>query len=110
MSKTDLKPVRTSEEAKIRGRNGGLASGKARREKRTLKELMRIALDSAYADRFGLDSEYRGRTNAEVIAAKLCSRAASGDMAAIKLIFQLEGESARRETVTDDTDAELVDA
>ena len=34
----NLKPVRTKREAKERGRKGGIASGEARRAKRTFKD------------------------------------------------------------------------
>lgn len=34
----NLKPVRTKEEARERGRNGGIASGKARREQKLIRD------------------------------------------------------------------------
>lgn len=55
MAKKDLKPVQSKEEAKKRGRAGGIASGKARREKKAMRETLDILLsmpmkDGAYAD------------------------------------------------------------
>lgn len=44
MAKEDLKPVRTKEEAKERGRNGGIASGKSRLKKKHGRELMKELL------------------------------------------------------------------
>lgn len=44
MSKEDLIPIRTTEEAKKRGRNGGKKSGEARRKKRELRESLEILL------------------------------------------------------------------
>ena len=45
----NLKPVRTKREAKERGRKGGIASGEARRTKRTFKDrikwLMELPMD-----------------------------------------------------------------
>lgn len=41
----NLKPVRTKEEARERGRNGGIASGKARRRKRTMKNAINLLLE-----------------------------------------------------------------
>jgi hypothetical protein len=41
----NLKPVRSKKEARERGRNGGIASGVARREKRLLSEILRSYLD-----------------------------------------------------------------
>lgn len=50
MSKEDLKPVRTTEEARELGRSGGIASGEARRKKRAMKETLNILLDMATKD------------------------------------------------------------
>lgn len=40
----NLQPVQTKEEARTRGRNGGIASGKARREKKAMRERLEILL------------------------------------------------------------------
>ncbi len=55
MARKDLKPVQSKEEAKKRGRAGGIASGKARREKKAMRETLDILLsmpmkDGEYAD------------------------------------------------------------
>lgn len=42
MNEQNLRPVRTKEEARERGRNGGIASGVARRRKKTYIELAEI--------------------------------------------------------------------
>lgn len=42
----NLKPVRSTEEARKRGRNGGIASGKSRREKRTLQNILNTILEN----------------------------------------------------------------
>lgn len=104
MSCSDLKPCRTSEEAKKRGRNGGLASGEARRKKKALRELVQMALQSKYDSSY--DHELDGKTYAEALAVKLVRKATAGDMAAIKMVFCLEGELNPKEN----EDAELVDA
>lgn len=41
----NLKPVRTKEEAKKRGRNGGIASGQARRKKRSMEQAVKLLLN-----------------------------------------------------------------
>lgn len=46
----NLQPVKTKEEARRRGRNGGIASGKARREKREMRELARELLSMPLKD------------------------------------------------------------
>ena len=38
VSQNGLKPVRTKEEARERGRNGGIKSGEARRAKKNMRE------------------------------------------------------------------------
>lgn len=49
----NLRPVRTTEEARERGRNGGIASGKVRREKKLLRELAQMILDEEVTDTSG---------------------------------------------------------
>lgn len=45
MAKKDLIPVRSSEEAKKRGRNGGIRSGEVRRAKKTMKEAAKMLME-----------------------------------------------------------------
>jgi hypothetical protein len=44
----NLKPARTKKEAAKRGKAGGKASGKARREKKSMQELAKIVLNMPY--------------------------------------------------------------
>lgn len=46
----NLIPVRTEEEAKRKGRKGGIASGKARREKRAMRDLAKMILEMPMRD------------------------------------------------------------
>lgn len=46
----NLNPVRTEKEARERGRNGGVASGKARREKKTIQKILAEMLDGRIKD------------------------------------------------------------
>ena len=46
----NLKPIRTESEAREKGRNGGIASGKARREKKTIQKILADLLDSEIKD------------------------------------------------------------
>ncbi len=89
MAQADLKPVRTKDEAKKRGANGGRASGVARRKKRDLRACLVALLDARTED---------GRTGSEVMAAQLYSAALSGDVKAIKLFAELAGHT--RQTVS----------
>jgi hypothetical protein len=47
----NLDPVRSNAEAKKRGAAGGIASGKARREKKRLRELAQMILDEEITDK-----------------------------------------------------------
>lgn len=42
----NLKPVRTKSEAREKGKAGGIASGKARRERKTLKDELLLLLEN----------------------------------------------------------------
>ena len=50
MNEKNLKPIRTESEARKKGRNGGIASGKARREKKTIQKILADLLDSEIKD------------------------------------------------------------
>ena len=86
MAKSDLQPVRTKEEARSRGRNGGIASGKARREKRTLRQCLEILL--------GLPAPagHEGDDTREAVSAALIKKALAGDVAAFSAIRDTIGE------------------
>lgn len=47
----NLNPVRSKSEARERGRKGGIASGKARREKRTMQEIAKALLSMPMEDK-----------------------------------------------------------
>ncbi len=57
MARKDLKPVQSKEEAKKRGRAGGIASGKARREKKAMRETLDILLSMPMKDGASADVE-----------------------------------------------------
>ena len=46
----NLKPIRTASEAREKGRNGGIASGAARREKKTVQKILNDFLSTAAKD------------------------------------------------------------
>ena len=50
MNEKNLKPIRTEKEAREKGRNGGIASGKARREKKTIQKILGELLDGQIKD------------------------------------------------------------
>ena len=50
MNEKNLKPIRTESEAREKGRNGGIASGQARREKKTIQKILADLLDGQIKD------------------------------------------------------------
>ncbi len=46
----NLNPVRSEDEARVKGRNGGIASGKARRERKAMKETLEALLSMPLKD------------------------------------------------------------
>lgn len=84
----NLKPfseLTEKEQREIR-RKGGVASGKKRREKKTFKELLKIALEM---------STKSGNTNAEEIVASMILKAQSGDVKAFEAIRDTIGEKPK---------------
>ena len=76
--KENLRPVSSKEEARERGRKGGLASGEARRKRKTLKEELLLMLSE-------------GETQQSVTLA-LIEKAMSGDTKAFEVIRDTIGE------------------
>ena len=90
----NLKPARSTEEARERGRKGGIASGKARREKKTAREYAIAVLEGYVKD--------KDITLKDAMMQKLIQRAITDtELNAIKYILELIGESpAQRIEVT----------
>ena len=72
----------TEEEQRAIAIKGGIASGEARREKRTLREQLEIMLE--------LIEE--GQTNREIVSAALLAKAKKGDTKAFELVRDTVGE------------------
>ena len=84
----NLKPfseLTEKEQREIR-RKGAFASAKKRREKKTLKELLKIALEMRTKN---------GNTNAEEIVASLILKAQSGDVKAFEAVRDTIGEKPK---------------
>ena len=73
----------TPEEAKAKGRKGGVASGKARRRRKALRELIEVAMQC---------KGERGKTVAEDIALALIDKALEGDVKAFVALRDTIGE------------------
>lgn len=90
----NLKPIQSEDEARTKGHKGGIASGKARREKKTAREYAIAVLEGYVKD--------KDITLKDAMMQKLIQRAISEtDLNAIKYILELIGESpAQRIEVT----------
>ena len=86
MNSENLKTPRT-EEARERGKKGGIASGKARAEKKRLKEAVESILSMKYDSETG-----KTLTGYEMVATALFGRAKEGDVSAFNSIRDLIGE------------------
>lgn len=109
MSQSNLRPVQTKEEARERGRNGGIASGEARRAKKNLKETMKALLEMKVVGdknqenlkKFGISEE--DSTYQTAIAVRLLQKGlVEGDTSSIRLIGELTGELSKFGFIDDD--------
>lgn len=111
---------RTEEELRKMTRNGGLASVKARREKKKLREMVEIfgslkvdKKNSRLMEDLGIDEEYHTRFMQGVVS--LFSKANKGDVAAFNAIRDIIGEKPVDETkvtgsVQTEISIELIDS
>ena len=99
----NLIPVRSTEEARERGRNGGRASGEARRRKKSLREAAELYLSLPVSDKRAWNKlakdgvEPEDVDNQMAIIAGLSIKAAKGDAKAAKVLFDLIGDQSKAE-------------
>lgn len=99
MNDSNLK-VPTSEEARINGRKGGIASGKARKKKKTLNEIARALIDCDLNEKqkkeiqkMGLNPEDFNQWTACVLGLMKAS-AKNGDVKAFSKLQEITGEAS----------------
>ena len=96
----NLVPIQSTEEARERGRKGGIASGVSRRRKRGLREAADLYLSMPVANRKkwnaiakeGIEPEDIDNQMAMIIG--LTQAAIGGDAKAAKLLFELVGDQS----------------
>lgn len=81
------KPGRSREEAQKAGRKGGIASGEARRRKKTMREILEKLLDDDYTTKDGTVM-----TGNELINLKLFEQASKGNVKAYETIRSTIGQ------------------
>lgn len=79
----NLIPPRSKDEARERGQKGGIASGEARRKKKTIRETLEMMLAGQMPD---------GSTRRDAIVVALMEKALSGDVRAFEAIRDSIGE------------------
>lgn len=98
----NLKPQnkRPKSEQREIARQGGIASGKARRRKRTMKEAAKLILglpvngeQTVLLAQYGI--EEKDRTNITLIMAKAVQMAANGNLKAAEFVRDIIGESPK---------------
>ena len=102
MAQKDLRPVRTKEEARERGRNGGIRSGEVRRAKKSMRETAKALMsmevvgekNKSNLEAFGIKKGDQNYQTAVVV--RLMQKAlVEGDTSAIRLIGELTGDLNR---------------
>lgn len=76
-------PIRSADEAREKGKKGGIASGEARRKKKTIRETLEMVLAGKLPG---------GETRQEAIVFALMEKALSGDVRAFEVIRDSIGE------------------
>ena len=106
---------RTPSELREMTSKGGKASGEARRQKKTMREWLEIAMQAAMKNDDGQpimspDDPNRELTRKECAMLKLAAKAAKGDLKAIELSAKLSGEAETKVVVETATPAEKLAA
>lgn len=112
MSKEHLKPVRTEQEAKIKGRKGGIKSGEARRKKKFMSQIYAdfLAKEHEVVMRDGKTKKLSGQTLLNSVMSKVLARSDSSSVAMMKEIREAtEGKNINVEgkisvSIIDDVD------
>lgn len=113
MAGADNLKVPSSEEARKYGRKGGIASGKARREKADLKKKVNQILEM---DVFGpqlkerLEEQGLSATNQTAVAMVLLQKALKGDMRAIELLAKMNGNEGTKDKLDQKEQKERIKA
>lgn len=104
--------LRTKEEQREITRKGGIASGKARRDKRTMRETLAMLLEMQMKDKSGkpATSPITGKPVSikEAIVTKTISKAVTGDQKAVDTIISLLGEKIVKTEVTGKDGKDLI--
>ena len=113
MAGADNLKVPSSEEARKYGRKGGIASGKARREKADLKKKVNQILEmDVFSPQLKETLEEKGlsATNQTAVVTVLLQKALKGDMRAIELLAKMNGNEGTKDSLDKKEQKERVKA
>lgn len=95
---------RTKEEQREIARKGGIASGKARAEKRDLRRALELLLEKEFKDAKG-----NMITGTEAITAKLFEQAMKGNVRAFKTIRETVGQDPVQKIAVSEVSPDVID-
>ncbi len=99
----NLKPARSKSEARERGKKGGQNSGKARRDKKILKDCFELLLEGKR------ELDGKTLTGAEAMALTLFEKALGGDVKAAEFVRDTAGQKPVEKVVIADVDPTIID-
>lgn len=104
----NLKPFseRTEEEQRRIAKMGGIASGKARREKRDLKRALEQLLERDFENP---NNKNEVKSGAELISAKLFQSAVNGDIKAFEVIRDTAGQKPVEKVMISEVEQSVID-
>lgn len=95
---------RTKEEQRRIARQGGIASGKARAEKRDLRKALELLLEQTYTDKKGVT-----RTGAQAITEKLFSEVMKGNVRAFEVLRDTVGQKPVEKVMVAEVEQSVID-
>lgn len=111
----NLKPIRSTSEARRRGRNGGVKSGEARRAKKTLREAVLLLLHSkctmedVQAQMEALGLAKKDMTNQMAMVVSMFNEAMQGNVQAFNSLRDTAGEKPANITELTGKDGKAVE-
>ncbi len=96
---------KTGEKQAAIAKKGGIASGKAKRRKKLLKECLDELLEKDYVDKKGNKA-----SGAEALASTLFKKALAGDLKAFELVRDTAGQKPIDKIMVADVDQETMDS
>lgn len=102
--KPNTRENRTKEEQKQIAIKGGIASGKARREKKTLRQCLEILLERTLKDKKGIEM-----SGAEAVSLKVFEKALKGDIRAFEVLRDTAGQKVPDKIMVSEVEQSAID-